>query len=99
MNKIQEKVIKREKRGVVSRYFHAKNDKDMIATWRFELNGILHVFNVCFVTSVQPLLTFRFQTELGDDKNQAVSTIRTLCHQVNTYHCVESIQVGNPDYN
>ena len=78
MNKIQEKVIKQGKRGVITRHFHARSDKKVVATWRLDLNRIFHVFNVCSVTSIQPLLTFRFQTELGDDKNQAVSAIRTL---------------------
>ena len=78
MKKVQEKVIKQEKRGVITRHFHARSDKKVVATWRLDLNRILHVFNVCSVTSVQPFLTLCFQTELGDDKNQAVSTIRTL---------------------
>jgi len=43
---IQRSVIERGKRNVVSRHFHAKNDKEMIATWRLDLNRILHVFNV-----------------------------------------------------
>ena len=63
---------------MITRHFYARSDKKVVATWRLDLDRILHVLNVCSVTSIQPLLTFRFQTELGDDKNQAVSTIRTL---------------------
>ena len=51
---IQKKVIKQGKRNAVSRLLHAKSDKDMIATWRSDLNGILLVFNVRFVASEWP---------------------------------------------
>ena len=44
--KIQRKVIKQGKRNAVSQLFHAKNDKEMITTWRADLNRILLVFNV-----------------------------------------------------
>ena len=37
----------------------------MIATWKLDLNRILHVFNVCSVGSVLPSLTPAFQTELA----------------------------------
>ena len=84
---------------MITRHFYARNDEKVVATWGLDLDRILHVFNVCSVTSVQPLLTSCFQTELGDDRNQAVSTIRTLCHRANTHHRLESIRVGNPDYN
>jgi len=49
---IQKNVVKRGKRSGVSRMFHAKSDKETIATWRLDLNRILHVFNVCAVASV-----------------------------------------------
>ncbi|KAF9793473.1 hypothetical protein BJ322DRAFT_1016969 [Thelephora terrestris] len=52
--------IKRGKRGVISRPFHAKSDKDAIATWKLSLNRILHVFN----------------TELAVNTYVAVSDIR-----------------------
>jgi len=48
---IQKRVIKRSKRNVVSRLFHAKNDKEAIAGWKSELNKILVIFNVCSVPS------------------------------------------------
>ena len=49
---IQENIIKRSKRNPISRRYHAKNDKEAIATWRSDLNGIRRVFNVRSVTSV-----------------------------------------------
>ena len=48
---IQGHIIKRGKRNVISRHYHAKDDKDAIATWRLDLSGILHIFNVRPVTS------------------------------------------------
>jgi len=44
---IQGKIIKRSGRNLLSRLANAKNDKETIATWKLDLNRILHVFNVC----------------------------------------------------
>jgi len=49
---IQRRIIEQGKRNVVSRHFHAKNDKEAIATWKWDLNKILHLFNVRSATSV-----------------------------------------------
>jgi len=49
---IQMKVVMQGKRNVVSRLFHAKNDRETIATWRSDLTMVLHVFNVRSVGSV-----------------------------------------------
>jgi hypothetical protein len=38
--------IEQGKRNAVSRLFHAKNDKDAIATWKSDLSRVLHIFNV-----------------------------------------------------
>ena len=46
---IQENIKEKGGRNVLSRLAHAKNDKETIATWKFDLNRILHVFNVSFV--------------------------------------------------
>jgi len=75
---IQEKIIKKGGRNPLSRLVHAKNDKETIATWSLDLNRILHVFNVCFVTSVWPLLiiTVHSQTELAINTHVIVSDIR-----------------------
>jgi len=43
---IQRKLVKWSERNTVSRYFHAKKSKEMIAAWRLGLEDILRVFNV-----------------------------------------------------
>jgi hypothetical protein len=54
---IQRKLIKKGKQNAVSRLFHAKSDKEMIAGWKSDLNKILLVFNVRPVVVVWLLLT------------------------------------------
>ena len=49
---IQMKVIKQSQRGVGSRLLHAKNDKEKIAAWKLDLNGILQIFNVHVLLSM-----------------------------------------------
>ena len=44
---IQEKIVEKRGRSLVSRLAQAKNDKETIATWKLDLNRILHIFNVC----------------------------------------------------
>ena len=46
---IQEDVLKRSGRGRVSRFLRSRDDKDMIAAWKSDLNRLLRVFNVCSV--------------------------------------------------
>ena len=55
MAEIQKQVVKQGKRSAASRLFHAKNDKDAIATWMQELNKILHIFNVRSVGLLAPI--------------------------------------------
>ena len=55
---IQEKVIEKGGQNLFSRLVHAKNDKEVMATWRSDLNRVLHIFNVCPTASVWQLLTF-----------------------------------------
>ena len=43
---IQSKVDKAGKRNTLYRVFTAKSDKDVIFTWRQDLNAVLNVFNV-----------------------------------------------------
>ena len=43
---IQRHIVKRGKRNVLSRYFHAKDDGEAIATWKQDINGIRRVFDV-----------------------------------------------------
>jgi len=52
VDEIRENFIKWDKRNVISRRYHAKDEKEAIATWRSGLNRILHVFDVRFVTPV-----------------------------------------------
>jgi len=72
---IQRKAIKHSKRNVVSQLFHAKNDKETIASWKAELNRILQVFNVCSTVPVRSSLTIRFQTELALNTHAIVSDV------------------------
>ena len=75
MAEIQNNIIERGKRNGLSRMIHAKNDKETIATWRSDLNRILHVFNVRSVTHARPLLTINFQTELALNTRGAISDV------------------------
>ena len=65
MGEIQRHIIERGKRNVISRRYHAKDDKEAIATWRLDLDRILPAFDVRPVTPARRLLTFRFQIGLG----------------------------------
>ena len=47
---IQRNIIKRSKRNAISRRYHAKDDKEAIAAWKLDLDGILRVFHVRSVT-------------------------------------------------
>ena len=95
---IQRKIIKQGKRSAVSRFLRAKDDKDTIATWRSDLNGILLVFNVCFVTSVRPLLTICFQTELAMNTHVVVSDTHTIVSDIHRtiVKSQEGTNSGNP---
>ena len=74
---IQRKVTKQSRRNAVSRLFHARNDKDMIAAWKLDLGRILQVFNVrsVIVCAWWPLIVF-FQTELIMNIHITISDIR-----------------------
>jgi hypothetical protein len=43
---IQGRIVRLRERGALSKFIRAKSDKDAIAAWKVDLNGILHVFNV-----------------------------------------------------
>ena len=68
--------MKRSGRNAVSRVFHAKNDKETIATWKSDLSRILQVFNVRSVIFARLLLSVPFQTELAMNTHVTVSSIR-----------------------
>ena len=65
MDGIQKHIVEWGKRNAISRCYHAKDDKEAIATWKFDLDGIRRVFNVCSIAPAWQLLTFSFQVELG----------------------------------
>ena len=46
MAEIQGKIIEKGGRSLLARLVYAKNDMDAMATWRSDLNRVLHVFNV-----------------------------------------------------
>ena len=75
MAEIQRKTIKQSGRNPASRLLHAKNDRETIATWKFDLNRILRVFNVRPVAPVWLLLTAHFQTELAMNTQVLVSDV------------------------
>ena len=54
---IQEKIVEKCGRNLLSRLANAKSDKETIATWKLDLNRILHVFNVCSVIAARLSLT------------------------------------------
>jgi len=43
---IQREIVKWGRWNAVSRHFHAKKDKEVVAAWRVDLEEILQVFNV-----------------------------------------------------
>ena len=47
VEEIQKEVKKRSESGRFTRFFHSRNDKDVIAGWNSDLNKLLQVFNVC----------------------------------------------------
>ena len=67
---------------MVSRHFHAKNDKEKIATWKSDLNRILQVFNVRSIIYVRPFLTRHPQTELALNTHATVSNTHILVSDI-----------------
>ena len=87
---IRRRIIKKDKRNLLTRFFHSNNDKEVIATWKADLDRVLHIFNVRSAMSVASawlLLTVRSQTELAINTHVAVSTIR---HEVATTSAIVS---------
>ena len=72
-----------EGRNPISRFFHAKRDKDTIAAWRADLDRILHVFEVrSTVYSLPTLLIVHLQTELALHTHLAVSSTHGLVSDI-----------------
>src|SRR5882757_5929665 len=72
---IRENIIGRDKRGILSRLFHSKSDKEKIPAWTSDLTRALLVFNVSFSVCTCPLLSARFQTELAINTNLVVTNV------------------------
>jgi len=79
---IQEKIVEKGGRNLLSRLAHARNDKEAITTWRSDLNRVLHIFNVCLATSIQQLLTTTPQTELAIGTHVVVSETHTMVSEL-----------------
>ena len=81
---IQEKIVEKDRRNLLSRLAHAKNDKEAIVTWRSDLNRVLHVFNVCsLAASIQQLLTATTpQTELAIGTHVVASETHTMVSEL-----------------
>jgi len=75
MDEAQEHIIERSKRNAISRRYHAKEDKEAIATWKSDLNEVLGVFNVRSATSARRLLSSCFQNELRINVDATASDI------------------------
>ena len=58
MADIQRKLVKWGKRNVVSRHFHAKDEKETMITWMSDLDKILQIFNVRFVIRAKKVANF-----------------------------------------
>lgn len=94
MEAIQEKVTEKNGRNLFSQFVNAKNDKETIASWRSDLERILHIFNVRSVISMWLSPTVHFQTELAIITNSDVSDVRrdvaTACTVVASTHSLVS---------
>ena len=75
VTEIQRKITKKGNRNLASRYFHAKNDKETITTWRSDLNQILHIFAVRSIFSAWMPPTVHFQAELAINTHVTISDV------------------------
>ena len=60
---IQKNIVKQGKQNAVSQGSDEKHDNGVIASWKLDLDRILHDFTVRSITSVWSPLTLLFQTE------------------------------------
>lgn len=79
---IERNVIRLGKQKIFSGLFHSKDDKEKIAAWRLDLNRILHIFNVRFITSLPTFLTIRLQTELAINTHVAVVNTQNIVSDI-----------------
>jgi len=102
MDEAQRHIIERSKRNAISRRYHAKEDKEAIATWKLDLNGVLGVFNVCSATSARRLLSSCFQNELRINADATASDIHQDAAKKPTvvsdvHHDDSNVKVTVPD--
>ena len=81
MGEIQRKLVKWGKRNVVSRRFHARNDEEMIATWRLGLDKILQVFNVRSVIRAMTSVNFSLPEGTHNERKCSRFCRSPQCHQ------------------
>ena len=85
-SEIKSKTGKPGKRRAIMQVFYARNDKEVIAAWRSDLNIALDVFNVGWYRSVWQCLTISHQTQLAVGTHVIVSDIHRdvseLCRDV-----------------
>jgi len=79
---IQEKVIEKCGRNLLSRLANAKNDKETITAWKLDLNRILHVFNVRSAMAAWPSLTVHSQTELAINTHHGVVNTQVMVSEI-----------------
>ena len=72
---IRMKIVKQGKRSAMSQPIRSRDDEEAIATWRSDLDRILHIFNVRLIGFVQQSLTTSLQTELGINTHTTVADI------------------------
>ena len=78
---IQNRVIEKGKRNVVSRVFHSvfhskSVDNDDIASWREDLNRVRQIFTVRSISHIWQSLINHFQAELSANTHAMVVDIR-----------------------
>ena len=90
---IQQHIVERGKRTIFHRFFRAKGDEKLVATWKLDLVEIRRVFDVRCVPSLAShsgeLSHFHFQTELATgtdtgipDADHGVSNINATVSEV-----------------
>ena len=86
MTDIQAKIAEKHERTILSRAFHARADKDKIATWQQEFKTILEIFNVCSIDSIWHRLMAVLQTGLAVNTNAMIADIRRLIKEGTQIH-------------
>ena len=84
---IQKNIVKQGKQNAVSQGSDEKHDNGVIASWKLDLDRILHDFTVRSITSVWSPLTLLFQTEFETyvteaEIHRAVANTQTIVSHV-----------------